>query len=286
MRHTHSMKLLFIFLILKLIKYTIFRNVKVCFSYYIVIQEFPKKNKYVNLGESLLITGGLTKNNVISNKCYLFSYNQNNTFDITSFPEMNVGRINHNLIFIPTRNLLITCGGVSNKTCEIFNFSLIQWYPMTNLQKIRSNACLAYINDKYVYCISGYDNEKRIYNNNCEYLNIEYNNENWVLIDFKFFNFEYMMSAPGVIQINQANVILCGGQDENNNISAKSYLFEFNSEDASLITVSRKQSLPEETLFKHNHFSSYSKCLYNFDIKQTLYEFNIDTGIINKKNLF
>ena len=82
------MKLLFIFLILKLIKYTIFRNVKVCFSYYIVIQEFPKKNKYVNLGESLLITGGLTKNNVISNKCYLFSYNQNNTFDITSFPEI------------------------------------------------------------------------------------------------------------------------------------------------------------------------------------------------------
>ena len=237
--------------------------------------------KYLNLGNSVLITGGLV-DNIISNACYILKY-QYNSIVIDEFPPMKSKRRSHNGIFIPEKELILVCGGWSNSTCETLILSNRKWNNIANLNRVRVNASLAFINEKFVYCISGFDNVNNKYLNSCEYLDLSSPKLTWGLIEFQTHGIDYKMTLPGVIQLDSNKVLLCGGYEESRTLDTKTYLFEVNNNE-NKISLNHYKKLPDEgTFFPHNSFCANLGIQYNFCIKQDLYMYDTESFYHIKK---
>ena len=95
------------------------------------IDIFPFKSKYVNLGQSLLLTGGMIEEEIL-NKCYLMSViKTKNKLDykiiINSYGDLIEKRERHNIIFIPDKNLVFICSGYLTDKCEYTDLSKGIW---------------------------------------------------------------------------------------------------------------------------------------------------------------
>ena len=89
------------------------------------LERVPDKSRFVNLGQSALLTGGMTHKNTISNKCYLIgliendsSNNANFSLSVTPYGNFKEPRERHNLIYLPNKNFVFVCGGFYSKSCE------------------------------------------------------------------------------------------------------------------------------------------------------------------------
>jgi hypothetical protein len=163
---------------------------------------FTQAIKGVNLGESYFLAGGL---GLKQNLTYLMSFNDNNgKVIIEDMPPMSSSRILHNMLYIPKIDIVFVCGGKNNKTAEFINLPLKEWSTVKDMTKARQNACLALINEKYIYCISGFESESEAYLNSCEYYDLDSYERDpaWVLIDFDKMKLVYRMSTPGIIQLS------------------------------------------------------------------------------------
>ena len=141
------------------------------------------KSRYVNLGKSILLTGGIIREAGPSKKCYLISLIENDLpnkpfydININPYGDFQEGRERHNLIYLLDKNLVFACGGIISKTCEYTNIYKGYWESVSPLNKSRANASMAYINGRYIYIIGGFELKfgERLgnYLNNLEYFDI------------------------------------------------------------------------------------------------------------------
>jgi len=231
---------------------------------------FYRGNKYVNLGEGSLVSGlGNSQK-----KSYLMVHKDNEEVKIDELPEMMFGRAFHNIIFIPEREIVLVCGGRNNQSAEILNIFLKQeWVPIAQMNKTRSNGCLAYINNKYLYCISGFDG--KMYLNDCEFFDLDNFHKDWSYIDFSKINISYNKSVPGVIHLSDNKVMLLGG------LTGEVYSNRIHSfvvdEDPEKISLQEElHNVPEETIFLQTNFCFCGKTFVNFDIYMKKFIYDID----------
>src|SRR5207237_882698 len=127
---------------------------------------FPEFSKSVNLGSSLLVTGGII-DKITLNTSYLIStecnYNDDQYY-LTYFSTMNEPRNRHNIIYLPCKNEVLICSGPCSKSVEIANLTDKNWIQISSLQNERTNATMAFVNQNFIYCIGGYQNNN--YGNN------------------------------------------------------------------------------------------------------------------------
>jgi len=210
-------------------------------------QNFNRGIKYVNLGNRALISGlGLGQK-----KCYQMLVDTNEEIKIEEFPEMSDGRCFHNNIYIPEREIVLICGGRNNTSAEILNIFLREWIMIAHMKRGRSNGSLAYINNRYVYCISGFEGNK--YLNNCEFFDLDNFHKDWVYIDFTVVKVSFDKSAPGVIHLTNNKVLLLGGLIQDN-YSDNTYSFFVEGEPEKISLQQELLRLPEGSIFLHNSF--------------------------------
>ena len=83
---------------------------------------FPENSKYINLGSSILLTGGYI-NKEKTNNCYLMIISEipskkEYELSIISYAKMLSARERHNIIYLPDKKVVLVCSGFFNKESE------------------------------------------------------------------------------------------------------------------------------------------------------------------------
>ena len=237
---------------------------------------FPEHSKYVNLGSSLLLTGGYI-NKQLTNNCYLIiigKQNEQYELNILSYGRMKEGRERHNIVFLPDRNTVLVCSGFFNKGSEYSDINSGEWKSAGMLNDTRGNATIAYVNNRFVYVIGGYKiNERQhagIYHGNCEYLDFNNVSKGWKMINFA--NNNLKLSAMGVIPLDDQYFLLCGGFD-GSTYRKEVYKVDVNDQDNPKLDK-LNISLPGNYIFLHNGFLKIGDTAYNLELTNSVVSFN------------
>lgn len=230
---------------------------------------YPDNCRYVNLGFSVLITGGYINKNVTSN-CYLVMVTQksDSSYDQSILPYANMieARERHNIINLPNRNQILVCSGFFNNNAEITSMNNPSWKQLPKMNEVRANATLSYVNKRLVYCLGGFkiNNKTGIYHNSAEFLDLDNLGNGWKNIDFSNLNKHIKMSAMGIIDLGE-KLLLCGGYDGSlYREDVSSIEFEEDGKIKSYQNFNAK--LPGSYIFLHNGFVRMQNCSYNYDL--------------------
>ena len=258
------------------------------------LSSIPLKSKFVNLGNSVLLSGGQIANKN-SKKCYLISFIENNNnpepynIRIKAYDEFNEGRERHSLLFLPNKNYIFACSGFYSKSCEYTDINKGSWTLISPLNKSRGNAAMAYVNERYVYVLWGFNlsegSKNGIYLNDIEYFDVNNFGKVWTTINY-FNNKEYNLSltALGVIPISKNIFLICGGYD---GIEYKADVYKVDCTNYEKPIVLLNQNLNFRTIFTHNMFSKIQNSYFNLDINCIMHGFDFDNwrfGILQIDN--
>ena len=248
-----------------------------------ILPSVPDHSKYVNLGQSVLLTGGKVSKDEKSSKCYLISLIENNSpskyeVNIDPYEALNEPRERHNLIFLPNKNTVFACGGFYTRTCEYTDLYKLKWEFTSSMNKSRGNATMAYINNRFLYILGGYQiypNEKSgSYLNDLEYFDMDNFSKGWTLINFiNKGGYNLALCAMGVVPIADNQILLCGG------FSGKEYqkdVYKFEIANPDYPMVDKVDELKDTTIFMYNMFCKIRKSFFNFDIKGDLHGFDVE----------
>jgi len=227
-------------------------------------------SRYVNLHDSILVTGGMEKGISYQN-CYLITVtNIDNKFSllISSYPPMIEKRERHNLIYLEHIKSVLVCSGFYSKTCEINSLNSSGWNYISEMKDYRANATMFCVNDRYVYCVGGFkvtDRDKPqggSYLNSLEYIDSHDFNKGWTNVDLGSINSSFRLCAMGVINISKNKILLVGGYDGAKYLTdINECLFE-NEGIISGINLNRRSSeLGKGVIFTSNQV--FSKTSYN-----------------------
>ena len=241
---------------------------------------FPDKSKFVNLGRSCLLTGGISKDETKLKKCYLITMIENESKEhykanIIPYGEFKEGRERHNLLFLPDKDYIFACSGSFTKTCEFSDTYKADWESISPLSKSRGNATMAYINEQFIYILGGYDlngnNKQGEYLNDIEYFDINNFDKGWTIINYMN-NREYNIGLTdlGVVPISTNIFIICGGYD-GKEYKSNAYKIDCTIHDHP--TIEETQSLGNNTIFTHNLFCKINKSYFNFNFQAQMYYF-------------
>lgn len=244
---------------------------------------FPENGKCINLGSSLLITGGYI-NKELSSACYLLILSKNQkTYNAIQYEAtvMNYGnmieqRERHNIVFLPDKNKVIVCSGFFNSGSEVTDINSGIWKTIGKMNETRGNATIAYVNNRYIYVIGGYKilgNKNGIYHGNAEYLDVNNLTLGWKQINFG----DNMLknSAMGVINIDNNFLLLCGGFDGS---SYKKEVYKVDMTEVDSPKIDRiNLNLPSNYIFIHNTFLKIGDNFYNTEIGMNSIEFSPST---------
>ena len=244
---------------------------------------FPEHSKYVNLGSSLLLTGGYINKQLINN-CYLIvvgKLQDQYEVNVMNYGKMREGRERHNIIYLPDRNSVLVCSGFFNKGSEITDINSGEWKSTGTLNETRGNATIAYVNNRFVYVIGGYKiNERQhggMYHGNCEFLDLNNIMSGWTMINFA--NNTLKLSAMGVIPLGDQYFLLCGGFD------GSTYRKEVYKVDASDIRNPKidqmNLTLPGNYIFLHNGFVKIGDTAYNLELNNSAVSFGLNNWGFN-----
>ena len=271
-------------IIKKIIKQENFKN---CQNF----EVFPFKSKFVNLGKSLLLTGGIMKKQKV-NKCYLISAieTKNNLLtyeiNITASGDLKEKRENHNIIYLPDKNYVFVCSGYLTKSCEYTNLSKGTWEEIKPLNKNRFNASMAYINERYIYIFYGSDyeveNDKTLYLNDMEYFDLNNFEKGWTMINYiNEKAYDLSLCAIGVIPVSKNEFLICGGCVEN---KYKTKTYKINCKDYENPII-EDVNINLNAIFIHNLFCKIGDAYFNFDFSSKLYKFdyqNMSLGVFSE----
>ena len=163
-------------------------------------------------GEDILLILSFNKGNIIQNKI------------------MPSKKAFHKSIFI--KNKLYIIGGenqykkVSNE-CFYFDIEKNNWNFLPNLKKARKNFSLCYYNDSLLYVFNGEDDKNVL--NTIEFIDINnLNNKNgWTIFEPIDYGFVWhAMKNSLVINFDKDKILICGGEDNNNNLFKDCFLFK------------------------------------------------------------
>jgi hypothetical protein len=263
------------------------------------INDFPPSNcKFVNIGGALLVTGGLEQQKPMS-KCYilLVEKDKNGQYSciIKPYAPMIDKRERHNLIYLPDKKMVMACSGFFTSTCEVTEIDKeSKWTMKPTLNQSRANATMFYINNKYIFCLSGFTviRDKGNYLNSLEYIDLM-NDDKWTVMDLASLKSNLKLSAIGVIQERENKVLLLGGYDGEKYVNSI-YSVEVNMENKGsplMDIIQLEQSLPKGMIFKapfvrmgsfHLNFEYYSKTLVAYDWEKKNFEFIDNKKLDNK----
>jgi hypothetical protein len=257
------------------------------------IDIFPFKSKYVNLGQSLLLTGGMIEEEIL-NKCYLMSViKTKNKLDykiiINSYGDLIEKRERHNIIFLPDKNLVFICSGYLTDKCEYTDLSKGIWEEIKPLNKIRINGAMAYINHQYIYIFCGFNMEgkKEIYLNDLEYFDIENYERGWTTINYmndKEYNLSF--GTIGVIPVEKNSFLICGGYN-GKDYNSKIYKIDCSDHEKPIIDIGDKNK-NWFIIFRNSLFCKIGQAHFNFDFSSKLYRFNysdMNLGFFDGKSM-
>ena len=252
-------------------------------------QTFPDNAKYVNLSSSILLTGGYI-NKQLSRNCYLFVLgkmpNNPNQYEVNimSYGKMIEARERHNIVYLPGRNIVLVCSGFFNKGSEYTNINQGEWKSAGQMNDIRGNATITYVNERYVYVIGGYKVPEKqhngVYLGNCEYLDFDNLGAGWNLINFGDNNLK--LSAMGVLPIGTNNFFLCGGFDGQH---YKKEMYRVNCNDKDNLVIEKSNlTLPYCYIFLHNNFLKIGNYSVNLELSSKAVIFDYYKLSFNVKN--
>ena len=248
------------------------------------VPNFPYPNhKSINLGNALLITGGINES-IISNEVFLISLLDNIDLCLNkeSIPKLKISQIHslnypredHNILFLPKLRQIIVAGGNLSKTCEcltITSTNIQPWTQLPNLNKIRANATMFLVNDTNVYCVGGFDHKEEKYQSGYECLNMLNIENGWKMCLMKE---EFCISTMGVIALRDKMILVGGFQ------GGKKYLnsgleVEFG-EKGDVQSVKKLDNLLSKGIifYSNQQFFDNGSDLVNFDFKGNFISFN------------
>jgi hypothetical protein len=257
------------------------------------LHRVPDKSRFVNLGQSALLTGGMTPENKASVKCYLVgliendsSMNPNYSVNVTAYGDFKEGRERHNLLYCPNKNFVFACGGFYSKSCEYTDVYRGNWELISPMNKSRGNASMAYVNDRFIYIMGGFelssDIPKGNYLNDLEYFDINNFGNGWRIINFANpHGFNMSLTALGVVPINKNIFLICGGYDGR---EYKKDVYKVDCSNYTCPLVEQTQELNNATIFTNNMFCKIRKSYFNFDFQGQMYGFDYENwrfGMLN-----
>jgi hypothetical protein len=236
----------------------------------------PDYSKSVNIGDSLIITGG-SENNRGVDSCYLLkvtptSVLSNSKVIIQKYPKLNTKRERHNILYMKDRMTILVCGGFYTKSTEVSIENTI-WKTQAPMKHERGNATMLYLNQKFVYCIGGYEMLKEsktgAYLSSCEYLDMDSPDSSWTLINLENLVSNFKLCAMGAINLGKSEFLLVGGYDGSRYLN-ECHEVVFDKEKPQKISHREKITLPKGTIFNVSEFFRLDDKFYNFDLQGKL----------------
>ena len=250
-----------------------------------VIQKFPTHCKFVNLGFSLLITGGITDELVSISNCFLLMITKKNpnlsnkeNFEISIMPysTMLECRERHCLINLYDKNKVFACCGFAKNTAEITSLDSGEWKKVDSLRESRANASIAYTDNRFVWVFGGFKliegSKNGVYLNSAEVFDSSNENSKWNYIDFSKFDNCVKITAAGIINFNKGKILLCGGYDGNLYLKDV-YCVEYAADRIEKFEKT-KLTLANENIYFHSNFVKCGGYGVNFDYKMDLNQYN------------
>ena len=149
------------------------------------------------------ISGGCTKINEVSKKCYLYKKGK---FELLN--DMFNERRNH--FSLRVNEYIYVCGGIDNNSnhlnsCEKYSLQYEKWIKCSPLNIERSHLSLCNVNNKYIYAIGG-ENKKNGFLDSIEkYLIL---GDSWECMKIKL---PYKLECVGCITSNNKEIVIFGG---------------------------------------------------------------------------
>ena len=234
--------------------------------------KFSKNFAYVNILPYCYVSGGI-KDNAILNKFFAIRKKATKSFEFVNLPPMLQNKYNHCMIELKFFSGIMVIGGYNSKSCEYFILKKKVWKKMPELNQIRESPSCCIINDKFVYCFLGYNNEQNKYNNTIEKLDLNSRKIKWeeiTPIDIK--NTMERKGASCLVYNHKGNdyIIIVGGI---NNLDKETRDILIYDKDENKIER-KKNRLPNKCSFTQNSFSLLCSGYYcNFDINSSIIQY-------------
>jgi len=192
-------------------------------------------------------------------------------FEKMILPEMLEEKSNHCLFEVPYINSLCALGGKNSKDVEMFDLDEKNWKKYPDLNYSRESAACCVVNDTYIYCFFGYDEENATYLSNIEKYDLVYKSE-WEVIN-PYGNKTFMkkkMSACVKYRKNfEENIYIVGGINVLNKESNDCLIYN---EKNNTIEKEGEMSLPYKSTFNCSSFVQMPNGIY--------YNLNMNTQLI------
>jgi hypothetical protein len=254
----------------------------------------PEYSKSINLGNSLLISGGQDQGKQIDS-CYLLKVIPDRSYigyrvSVSKFFSLTNKRERHNLLLLRDRNSVIVCGGFYTKSTEIIDLnSNSSWMPMPLMRNERTNATMMYFNNRYVYCIGGYEMVKEnkgsngIYLGSCETLDMNSPTQwNYINLD-AIFSLNFGLCAMGCLEMSPNKFLLVGGFDGTKYLNEGHELVYENEKITSIKNV-KLTGLGKGAIFYHTRFIPVAGNKFvNYDIGGKLFAYDSVKNIFSYK---
>ena len=251
----------------------------------ISLENFNVNSRFINLGSSILITGGITLGSIPVCSSFLLTITKNSNqldfydkffnISIIAYSPIKEARERHCMLDIHDKNKVLVCSGFLKNSVEITNLNTGSWKTLNNLTEVRANATPAYVNNRYAWIFGGFKiaEGKGVYTNSAEVLDLNDENSKWKFIDFETkFKHNIKFNAAGVINYSTDKLLLCGGYNGKVYIN-EVYCVEFS--EMNLVAFDKtKLVMPDELIFFHGSFERCLGSAVNFDYKNELNVYN------------
>ena len=265
----------------------IYNNQKKEINCYQVYQEnnnikFPfYRSKGINVNNSYYITGGYERKNEQSNICFKLSYNNDNII-IKEDSKMNFIRASHNILYIPSKNRIVVCSGENDKECEYLdlnNKNNRKWIKFSKLNEYRGNASMFCINERFIYCVGGYNFINQCVSQGYEVLDLDDKNLFW-----KFYHISDLLNIclMGVVNIDNKNIILVGGESNEKYLNNVYHVILDDNKSKISSVNERKNIIDKEIMFYNSqNFININDKFIGFDCYAKYIEYDNNAKIFN-----
>ena len=194
-------------------------------------------------------------------------------FEKMVLPEMLEEKSDHCLFEVPYTNSLCSLGGNNSKDVEMFDLEEKNWKKYPDLNYPRKNASCCVVNNTFIYCFFGYDEENSAYLTSIEKYDIVYGSEWEVLNPYgnKTFMKKRMSSCVKYRQNFEENIYIVGGINILNKESNDVLVYD---EKHNTIEKEKEMILPYKSRFNSSSFIQlFNGIFYNLDMDSQLIQY-------------
>ena len=240
-----------------------------------IFKRFFQFSIYLNAKNNLYITGGKTKEELISNSFYCYNYEQNT---LTVLPEMLNARCSHSMIYINNHIIndeIFIIGGHGINTGERYSFKTQKWKLLPSLHTKERQVPTLICQGDYLYTIFGFVNGKKNAYVLGEKINL-YKLEKWEMINVNCNNIDENRLNKfnvGLIKLSGNSYYIVGGEINTGGETDDVFLLEFKNNDEIEISETNLK-LPCPASFIDKNFIALDQNKFaQFDMKKSNFIF-------------